>query len=785
MKIRIKRIEVEGFKCFQNFSSRFCSENIILFDGPNGFGKTSFYDAIEYLFTGQVRRYEELVKNNADQRSNIKDGNPLLSRDYKGENLSIKVELEVNGNTIFLMRKESAATLIDQKKISSTKLPLYRLKSFEDNNPQREENEIKYLETFFGKNYIENFKYLNYIEQQENIYLLKQSDKDRSKAIAHLFKTTEFENRIYLIQEAQKKLKNLCDSNKKKELTAKREELEVKEKSINEGKINQQDYKPLITWKEVAWDKETIDTSIDNFVKWLEDGGELEAILQLVSHQEEYKKYRDNIRENKIVKALLDDESLLKQYIQYWKYIEKEPSLSSSLKLQDHITDFLKSHENGIVSHVKKQPFVLSENLKNILKNAKKVDYEKYKEGLVDIESCISKASSLSIMLSQIQSARQNLIEKLLEHSTDLSHDGTCPLCGYSWEDLEKLKKEFKEQEKYFKILIEKEGVELNKVVETFETQTLSPLKEFLTEYQNQHKVDKEFIIRLQKAVQKSERLDKINKELRNRNINTFKYTEEADIEHNEYGINALVKDISSQIKEVNYEKIRPEYDALFIEVFDKSFENLNSVSIDDLKIKIEFVKSQLAIKRNEEIQKKRNEYKNSDSLFKRAEEMCTKLRKLEGVYKKSLTDYQSRFIENIEILFHIYYGRIAQETKNSLGLFIQSDGNSIKFLEHHSRDTDAIFTMSSGQLATLVIAFTLALNKRFSKNKLLFIDDPVQTLDELNVAGLIELLRNEFNDQQIFLSTHEDSISTYIRYKFKKFGLQHERLSFKEVQFA
>jgi exonuclease SbcC len=280
--------------------------------------------------------------------------------------------------------------------------------------------------------------------------------------------------------------------------------------------------------------------------------------------------------------------------------------------------------------------------------------------------------------------------------------------------------------------------------------------------------------------------LNKINKDLINRNINALKYTEEADIEHDVCGINALVKDISSQLKEVNYEKIREEeYDALFIDVFDKSFENLNSVSIGDLKRKSEFVKSQLAIKRNEEIQKKRNEYKNSESLFKRAEKMYTKLNQLEKIYKESLKDYQSRFIENIEILFHIYYGRIAQETKNSLGLFIQSDGGSIKFLEHHSQNTDVIFTMSSGQLATLVIAFTLALNKRFSKNKLLFIDDPVQTLDELNVAGLVELLRNEFNDQQIFLSTHEDSISTYIRYKFKKFGLQHERLSFKEAQFA
>ena len=267
------------------------------------------------------------------------------------------------------------------------------------------------------------------------------------------------------------------------------------------------------------------------------------------------------------------------------------------------------------------------------------------------------------------------------------------------------------------------------------------------------------------------------------RDIRTSEYTQEANIEHDKWGINALFKEISSKIKEVDHEKIRSNYDALFIDIFDKKFNNLNSISIENVKSKITFMQSQFALKRSEDIQKKRKEYDAYESILKRAKETCSRLRKLETIYRTSLKNYQGRFIENVEILFHIYYGRIAQETKNSLGLFIQSDGNAIKFLEHHSRDTDAIFTMSAGQLAALVIAFTLALNKRFSENKLLFIDDPVQTLDELNVAGLVELLRNEFDDQQIFLSTHEDLMSTYIRYKFKKFGLQHERLSFKEAQ--
>jgi len=118
------------------------------------------------------------------------------------------------------------------------------------------------------------------------------------------------------------------------------------------------------------------------------------------------------------------------------------------------------------------------------------------------------------------------------------------------------------------------------------------------------------------------------------------------------------------------------------------------------------------------------------------------------------------------------------------MGLFI-SDKNGIRFLVNPKNSYDAIFTMSSGQLAILILAFTLTLNKRYSQNKMLFVDDPVQTLDELNISSLIDLLRNEFSDRQIFLSTHEDKMSAFMRYKFQKYGLDTSRFSFKENYFV
>ena len=76
-----------------------------------------------------------------------------------------------------------------------------------------------------------------------------------------------------------------------------------------------------------------------------------------------------------------------------------------------------------------------------------------------------------------------------------------------------------------------------------------------------------------------------------------------------------------------------------------------------------------------------------------------------------------------------------------------------------------------------------MALNHKYAKHSLLLIDDPVQTMDEINVAGFIDLLRHEFRDRQIFISTHEDHTSSYFRYKFGKADLETQRINFKDLQ--
>lgn len=91
---------------------------------------------------------------------------------------------------------------------------------------------------------------------------------------------------------------------------------------------------------------------------------------------------------------------------------------------------------------------------------------------------------------------------------------------------------------------------------------------------------------------------------------------------------------------------------------------------------------------------------------------------------------------------------------------------------------------MSSGQLVSIAVAFLLSLNKLYDKSKFLAIDDPVQTIDDINFGGLIETIRHEFNGYNMFVSTHEDNYASLLRYKFENLGIQAKAYDMKNINY-
>lgn len=77
-------------------------------------------------------------------------------------------------------------------------------------------------------------------------------------------------------------------------------------------------------------------------------------------------------------------------------------------------------------------------------------------------------------------------------------------------------------------------------------------------------------------------------------------------------------------------------------------------------------------------------------------------------------------------------------------------------------------------------------MNKQYIKDlsdniEFILNDDPVQTVDDINISSLIEVLRSDFVNKQIMLSTHETEKESNILYKFYKYNQIGQSFNVKE----
>ena len=119
----------------------------------------------------------------------------------------------------------------------------------------------------------------------------------------------------------------------------------------------------------------------------------------------------------------------------------------------------------------------------------------------------------------------------------------------------------------------------------------------------------------------------------------------------------------------------------------------------------------------------------------------------------------KNQILKRLRVPLLIYTGKILQDYQNGLGVFISKD--EMRFVTNGDVKHDILNTFSSGQLSGFVLAFLFSMNKQYVKESeddlgFILIDDPVQTMDDINISSMIEVLRNDFKDRQIILSTHE-----------------------------
>ena len=196
-------------------------------------------------------------------------------------------------------------------------------------------------------------------------------------------------------------------------------------------------------------------------------------------------------------------------------------------------------------------------------------------------------------------------------------------------------------------------------------------------------------------------------------------------------------------------ESIPSNYDALAIEhgfdkIYKECFSNnicMDSITVEKLKNKAKYVENQYYASFDQVRQKLDLMKQQCNKL----EPLQTQMKTYHAALKKSIDSYQKLVIKQIEIPFFLYCSRLLQSYQGGQGVLIDSKDSKIRFTAPGG-EHDILYTMSSGQLSAVLLAFSLVLNKIYSGNnfKTLFIDDPIQCMDDINMISFVELLQEK-----------------------------------------
>ena len=764
--IKIKKLQIQNFKVYKSQSFDFENKSLIVLDGPNGFGKTTMFDAIELLLTGRIRRYDDIKAKLIDRRE-TRSENPFYCTEGDGSPIEIKAIIEYQNNSFVLARKSPTKEDMGSE-INFNVFSLHMLESLDD--PITENNKVieEKLTEFIGSHYKNDFEFLHYIEQEDSLYLLKKSEKDKKESIGYLFNTTSFIERIRKFKQIES-IVSQYHTNITNETSRLKDEIKtIKDSLLIENESN---YVSLFPDEEFDWDEEEIKFDEDTFNRLLSiEYGLIPKIESLIKNRDTFLQERINEK----VDELLIDKDSLESFFYYQFFISNIEELEKEKRIFDYCKNIKEKLNEFDVEELEIGVYDVPDYFSSPINDSTFVtDYE---NSLKSLKTINKQSDSTTKVLSKLVNTRENLVKHQLEYHDKINDDGVCQLCGYDWHTKELLIQNIDKQTESLGAFNKELSSNLLAELEQFKLEIFPKYLDSIEKIKSTYLYDPNYFEDdfFTKNIIREVTITSLL--LTDIKIDYQEFISKEKMKKTPENYTKFIEIITNKKKEIDPEFVKTSFDDVFITYFKEDEDKLNQIDIDLIKKKKKYIKWQYSIFQNTMIKIKNILIEKASSKLEILEGNRDKCRKIIDVQNDSLKNYNAKIINDIELLFHIYSGRIVQDFQGGLGLFIINKNDKIKFVTSPEKTYDAIFSMSNGQLSALVIAFTLALNKKYSTTNLLLVDDPVQSMDDMNTSGFVEVLRNDFSDRQIFITTHEITMSTYIRYKFKKFNISSKR---------
>ncbi|GEQ20240.1 hypothetical protein CBU02nite_07460 [Clostridium butyricum] len=768
----IKNIHISNFKAYKpcSFSENDVNKisfqdvddeyfRLMILSGFNGYGKTTIFQAVEFALSGKIDLVDYKDKNKKFEENviiNDLDRDSIIAIEF------INVDSNEIKTLIRYAEEGKAGKYIEYAK--GYKAYIYEGEfNYNQFIDMLKKNKIKNvtkseIQNLINENNIDEWINENYIKQDFTSNIIFKKDSDRVNFINSFVELTDKKNLNKLMEEIdnRKEVKDALEKDIKTINTEINKIKLVQTQEINNEILNLEEHS--------LWDKEEYNDDED-FTTYINKIKSLRTFyIDLNNYTDRYKK--------EIVDYLVNNKNEIK-YTLIAGYSEtRRKNYINGFNRREYLKKIISSKDNFFKTEIKEQYFTseLKDTIEKIRNDKNELDAQSNEK-----ENIYNKLKEVRLEIG--------------ENSNDFKEvfKDTCPLCGHNYSSekngLLDCIKQYNELFIQCDTVLRKGINQLNKsiddrysLVKTYIEKEIKSLnydnsiKNYITDINGNN---------LRKYIDYKEKIEFVlneaivieDKEINSDNINN-KYNDilsKIQILKNE-----LDKKFTIFVNEGYNEAVYKENEKYCIQLNKKEDVTYTEKISNKLKY-LQWRKHEKDLvtltKNKEKLNLKKEEYRNILIENKKIEKLIKAIKDAQKKYLKDIVKY-------IEIPLYIYSGKLIQTHQNGLGIFCYTGSEDDKLtqfkLTTNGKPTghDIVNKFSSGQKAVINISIMLAFRKVIQSNLNIFmIDDPCQSMDDINIASLTEILKNEFSDTQLIISTHEEDVAGYIKYKFNKSG--------------
>ncbi|MBD1422315.1 AAA family ATPase [Sphingobacterium chuzhouense] len=772
--LQIRKIYLENFKgVHYRTIVDFEDKHLTILSGPNGFGKTTIFDVIELCLRGRLNRtmtYNHVTKKNSGHKK------PFYQNTV-GEDVLLKLWL-TNGEEdhviIKRLDKDSTGSISNAKAFRPDAWEL--IDTFYTQDTSQFEQHPDYSEVsninqefidnlFFGElglSMVNLYPLFNYLQQEDNIYFLKKDEDAKKNELAFLFQTQRENENLEKVTEIFEFVTSL------------RQALEAR--IVNIGLVTQSSQE--VSYFKLFPESNYVFDTQDPFGSVSTD--QLESVYNGVrSVLQELLNFSRNFSPNEFerrklrsqLSSVANNRTLLQTLVA--KNLIEETRL-------DQLRLIVAANSNYISYLSRLDQFICNEQLLQSLGFPDEfiIDFNRLTTQRTQL---LSQIGEIGKIIRDLNNAREQTITRFNELHSLHPQDTNCPLCNSHWNSMEEMYSSFESKAESLMDYNRTQQRQLSdieqEIIENFNQPIIQSIQNHISSPNNL--IDQQFF---QEISERRGNLDAINRFmtiLNNHRIDVSRFiiNDPVTLERFNENILGLQTFLTSEIDNIALDEESLVGSELYSQYFQENPQNI--ISEQQIQNKLAYIDTLYNNTRQFSLNVLSERFTKISELEKRVKIIKDNL-------SASIKQYKKTMIEKIKIPFYIYSGKILQHYQQGYGIFVDvKDSTSrVRFLTGESTDHDIIHHLSSGQLAVVSIAFCLALNKVYHAPqhfKFLAIDDPVQTLDDLNIHSFIELLRHEFSDYKIIISTHEEHIANYLLYKFEKFHFSNKKINVQE----